>query len=249
MSQAPKILTEKQYLKTALLRGALILISILIVSISITAIFYRNAPDDEWWRAILTGLTIPVIVSPPIILSTIKRNIDIIKLMNQVQVMAFYDDLTGLRNRRAFMQKAETLLAHHNFSEDNIALMIIDIDHFKRVNDIFGHAAGDAALRHISRVMESALPDDALLARLGGEEFAISIKFDEMADLHDSAEIIRHSVTSQPLDYEKRAIAMTISIGISIAYESDTVSSLLSRADVALYDAKHAGRDQVAIAA
>lgn len=249
MSQLSEITSEKQYLKTAMLRGSLILISIVIVSISITAIFYRNAPDDEWWRAILTGLAIPAIVSPPIILSTIKRNTDIIKLMNQIRVMAFYDDLTGLKNRRAFMQKAETLLAHHNFSEENIALMIIDIDHFKRVNDKFGHAAGDAALSHISRVMETALPDDALLARLGGEEFAISIKFDAMADLHEFAEAIRQSVAAQPLIFEKQAIAMTISVGVSIAYEDDTVSTLLSRADVALYDAKHAGRDQIAIAA
>lgn len=249
MAKTEHIKSRREYLRQAIIRGGMIVIAATCVAIVLTAFTIGDLPFEIQQRAILTAVALPILIAPPAIAYTTYQEMINHDLMLKIHRMAHTDEMTGLANRRAFMGEAQETIDQHNFMTQNMTVMIVDIDHFKRVNDRFGHAAGDAALSHIARVMQTAMPHDALIARLGGEEFAISATFDEMADLHDLAESIRQSVAAQPLRYEKQTIAMTISIGVSIAYEDDTVSTLLSRADVALYDAKHAGRDQIAIAA
>lgn len=249
MSKTKLIKSRREYLRQAIGRGLMIVIAATCVAIVLTAFTVGDLPSEIQQRAILTAIVLPIVIAPPAIAYTTYQEMLNHDLMIKIHRMAHTDEMTGLANRRAFMGEAQDALEQHNFMARNRTVMIVDIDHFKRVNDEFGHAAGDAALSHIARVMQTAMPHDALIARLGGEEFAISTSFDEMSDLHGLAESIRQSVATQPLRFEKQTIAMTISIGASIAYEDDTVSTLLSRADVALYDAKHAGRDQIAIAA
>jgi diguanylate cyclase (GGDEF)-like protein len=249
MAKTKQIKSRREYLRQGVIRGALIVIAATCVSIVLTAFTIGDLPFEVQQRAILTAVALPILIAPPAIAYTTYQDMINHDLMIKIHRMAHTDEMTGLANRRAFMGEAQEAIIQHDFAAQNMTVMIVDIDHFKRVNDQYGHAAGDEALNHIARIMLAVMPQDALIARLGGEEFAISATFDEMADLHELAETIRHSVAAQPLRYEDQTIAMTISIGITVAYESDTVSTLLSRADVALYDAKHTGRDQVAIAA
>ncbi|MBU0865852.1 MAG: GGDEF domain-containing protein, partial [Alphaproteobacteria bacterium] len=130
------------------------------------------------------------------------------------------DALTGLDNRRAFVEAARARLT----TGEPLQLLVADIDHFKRINDSMGHAAGDLALVHAAGVLAKAAPAGSIVARIGGEEFALLVP--AAAGL-------------------KR---MTCSFGVAAAQPGEGLDSLLSRADAALYAAKDGGRDRMALA-
>lgn len=127
--------------------------------------------------------------------------------------------------------------------------MIVDLDHFKRVNDEYGHEAGDEVLIHAAKQIQGACSECAMVARLGGEEFAVMLTYESVSGLHQSAEAIRARVAASPCEYQGKTIRISASLGVGIAHPRDTVSSVLSRADNALYAAKDDGRNQYKVAA
>ncbi len=162
-----------------------------------------------------------------------------------LEQMASTDELTGMLTRRALLERAQRKLA--KFPSCN-ALLILDLDHFKQVNDHFGHLAGDEVLRQVSRCIHEGLRSNDLLGRLGGEEFAILMHCHQAGDALELAERLRHAVEQLrvPLD-DGEIYRPTVSIGVALPDDRPvTLTQLLSRADRALYQAKAAGRNRVA---
>ncbi|MFP5447104.1 MAG: GGDEF domain-containing protein, partial [Betaproteobacteria bacterium] len=160
-----------------------------------------------------------------------------------------HDDLTGVLARRAFLQQGERLLARYQRESAGLAVLMVDVDHFKQVNDQLGHGAGDQLLIGIAQAMTSALRPQDVLGRLGGEEFAVVLPDASPAEAHAIAERLRTVVEQRPFGTaqapEQHA---TVSIGLvhsaSLGGDAD-LDTLLLAADAALYRAKAEGRNRV----
>jgi diguanylate cyclase (GGDEF)-like protein len=165
----------------------------------------------------------------------------------ELLMLATTDFLTGLPNRREFMARLDDELARlHRNMDECAAVLMLDIDHFKHVNDEYGHATGDAVLRHLAALMQVGQRKVDKLGRVGGEEFAILLPGASFDAAMVYAERLRQKVATTPLEHEGLVIAVTVSIGIASLYPSDANSdAALVRADKALYAAKEAGRNRV----
>lgn len=170
---------------------------------------------------------------------------DIEKLRN----LADFDALTGLLNRRAFLPHAETALEKSGDGRGNFGIMMLDADHFKSVNDTWGHAAGDEVLRQIARTIEARIGTGAnRAARFGGEEFVVLIDGIDEDAMFDMAEAIRIDIAALLIDHAGSKISITVSIGCAAAGAEDRdVEDIIHRADTALYAAKSGGRDLVVL--
>jgi diguanylate cyclase (GGDEF)-like protein len=157
------------------------------------------------------------------------------------------DALTGLSNRRHFLDAAGAAIPAARGEGRPLSLLMVDIDHFKRINDTFGHAAGDNALRLLGATLKESTRRADCVARLGGEEFAILLPGATAAIAQDIAErICRHTATLAVLDDRGRSFGFTVSIGLAALTPADRrPEDLLARADAALYRAKRAGRNRV----
>jgi diguanylate cyclase (GGDEF)-like protein/PAS domain S-box-containing protein len=169
------------------------------------------------------------------------------KAMEQeLKRMATTDPLTGVANRRHFIEQFEMELARIKRSGGSTAFLMVDIDHFKNVNDSYGHAIGDVVLQHLAELSRLRLRRTDLFGRLGGEEFGILLPSTGGAEALQFAEEFRRHVAVTPALSSKGEIAFTISIGVAEFKASDAApDSILARADVALYRAKDAGRNRV----
>ena len=167
--------------------------------------------------------------------------------------LASQDPLTGAANRRALMQALETELARASRQHTPLALLMVDIDHFKRVNDHYGHLAGDHVLRHIVGVLRQRLRASDVLGRYGGEEFMVLLPGTGLHGAAQLAEQLRQAVQAAPCEWQGQRIPFTVSIGVAASADtpadpSRTSEALLQAADQALYRAKDDGRNRVALA-
>jgi diguanylate cyclase (GGDEF)-like protein len=162
---------------------------------------------------------------------------------------ALVDPLTGISNRRAFLQDGEAHLRRHAAGPHPTAVMLLDLDNFKSINDRFGHAVGDRVLEIFADVSSGCLRRIDLFGRLGGEEFAALLRDTTRERAMAVAEQIRVSFADAAREVDGRTIAATVSIGIVISHDAVLgLSALLAQADHALYRAKDGGRDRVEIA-
>lgn len=171
------------------------------------------------------------------------------RAVHDAEQRAIRDPLTGLANRREF----ERALAHYPGEGGGPAppatLIYVDLDHFKQLNDTLGHAAGDAALTHVARLLEAAVRDGDLVARIGGEEFAVWLPRTPLGEGVEVAERIRHSVVSTTWHWSGSPHLMSASCGVaSYPQPIGDVANLQASADAALYRAKQAGRNRVEMA-
>lgn len=162
--------------------------------------------------------------------------------------LAERDSLTGLYNRRILDQKLERLLLQARRENTRIGLLLVDLDHFKRYNDGYGHHAGDQALQQVARVLEdfARRPLD-MAVRLGGEEFAVLLYGCEEEAAHALAEALRRAIEQLAIEHRGSSSApvLTASLGLALSQPEEAAEALYLRADAALYRAKHAGRNQV----
>lgn len=163
----------------------------------------------------------------------------------QLEILATTDELTSLTNRRQFIKCAEHELERAKRFNHVFSLMVLDIDHFKRVNDSKGHAAGDATLQHLASVMKNSLRQVDIVGRLGGEEFAVLLPNTDLEGALVLAERLRKSIAEQAAWYNGEPIHITTSIGVSTYVNDVDFDYMLRRADEALYEAKDGGRNQV----
>lgn len=166
--------------------------------------------------------------------------------------LAMTDPLTGIFNRRAFMANADkecSIAQRHGLP---LALLMIDVDHFKKINDHYGHPTGDAVLAQIARILTSRLRKEDTIGRYGGEEFCILLPATEENGAMAIGENLRQAIAAAPLTRGKSPVYATVSIGITVQPPSSELYSpdfakLLAAADAALYQAKHDGRNRVVL--
>jgi two-component system cell cycle response regulator len=161
--------------------------------------------------------------------------------------MAMTDQLTGLYNRRYMARHLETLLSGLATSGKTLAFLVMDVDHFKRVNDTHGHDVGDEVLREFARRISDNIRGHDLACRFGGEEFVVIMPETDVQMAYNVAERLRAGVECTPFPISRGAdLHITVSIGIAgTEGAGDTADALLRRADQALYRAKHSGRNRV----
>jgi diguanylate cyclase (GGDEF)-like protein len=163
--------------------------------------------------------------------------------------LAETDPLTNLMNRRAFMDAAADAMRYFHRYNRSIATLIVDIDHFKRVNDHHGHAAGDAVIRRIGELIAQTLRETDKVARFGGEEFVVLLREVSEHEAHELAERIRLIIAESVTSFDGKELGVTVSIGCAAITSQDRdIEELIERADRALYAAKAAGRNCIRLA-
>ncbi|MDT8990256.1 GGDEF domain-containing protein [Curvibacter sp. APW13] len=167
-------------------------------------------------------------------------------LISRLENLSSTDQLTGLYNRRIVMERLAEEHARFLRSGQTYAVIMLDLDHFKRVNDTYGHAAGDAVLREVAQRLRQSVRGTDTLARMGGEEFLLLLPMNDVDGALIHAGRIRKRIGGDPIATPQGAIAITASLGVAeVSFSDKTAQTVVSRADAALYQAKAHGRNRV----
>lgn len=170
------------------------------------------------------------------------------KIQNDLEKLASQDPLTHVYNRRHFYKIAEVEIERCIRYQSKCSIVLVDIDHFKKINDTYGHKAGDEALIHFAGIFQQHLRKVDIFARFGGEEFVMLLPEADASQGRLTAERIRKIIESMPLTFEGHQISLTASFGVStFTNKKDTLDLLLQKSDKALYRAKHQGRNCVVV--
>jgi diguanylate cyclase (GGDEF)-like protein len=200
------------------------------------------APD---WLLPITALGFAVL---PLSVASVVFAIINQRLNQQLRNRALSDDLTGALSRRGLRELGERMLSLQAHLPTSVAVLMMDVDHFKAVNDRYGHQVGDDVLRQITQVTRERLRDDALLARYGGEEFTVLLPVRSHLEASAVAERLRQVLASTPCETRGGPVSITMSIGVAFHQSERTLEDALAQADACLYEAKQAGRNRVVTA-
>lgn len=163
----------------------------------------------------------------------------------ELTILAETDPLTGLANRRHALEQVEREFLRFQRTRSRFSILTLDLDHFKRVNDRFGHAAGDALLKRVAQQLQLQLRQIDELGRMGGEEFLVLLPETDGERALEVAERLREAIATSPLDWHGQELSVTISIGVSAVHDRDgSIDTVLQRSDHALYAAKNSGRNR-----
>jgi diguanylate cyclase (GGDEF)-like protein len=196
--------------------------------------------SSGWFSIMVLETLLFAIGTAFIILVMAKERSDLVH-----RAAASTDELTGIANRRGFMEEADRLIRKQAWKNQPVSVLMFDLDHFKSINDRFGHAVGDEALRVFARTATVSLRASDAIGRLGGEEFAAILPSDLPVALV-AAERVRAAFAAAAAEVSGENVAATVSIGVASAAEMPCdLAAVLARADAALYRAKKAGRNRV----
>lgn len=185
---------------------------------------------------------------------TAQLNEELRNVNSRLEALATSDPLTGLPNHRAVMDRIDAELSQCQAAQRNCAIIFADVDHFKRINDTWGHAAGDTVLREVGQRLHASVRQNDYVGRYGGEEFTILLTDIEQQEAYELAERLRHSLAEKPCTWQPEQeqpalpIAITASFGLA-TYPLDGITrkELVEMADAAMYVAKHSGRNRVCL--
>nr|WP_269468554.1 GGDEF domain-containing protein [Alteromonas sp. ASW11-130] len=166
-------------------------------------------------------------------------------LVNRLKYKIYQDPLTGCKNRHFFYEIVPKLLAHAKRNDERLSVVICDIDHFKSINDKYGHMNGDRALQQFAKTVSAELRDEDSLIRMGGEEFLILSPKSDVKQAEAFAERLRSKIEAKPLTVADTNISLTASFGVVEVHSNSDIYHGLKAADSAMYKAKSAGRNQV----
>lgn len=219
-----------------------------IVAIAADYEHLKTLNEVQRSASLRNDVIIPIVLAFPFFFYLIWkiRQLDMVK--KALEVLVQTDSLIGCLNRRAFTSKVnEKLEKLSEAGSDTIAMMLIDIDHFKKVNDTVGHEQGDEALKLIGQAIQRETDEDLIFGRIGGEEFGIFVARANPALAFLTAEKIRMIVANVEFTPKGHAWPLSVSIGVSVGKGKIDFQELYRQADVGLYDAKRAGRDRVVV--
>lgn len=221
----------------------------LLVSAHIGLFVLLPLPDPLRFTLNLIPFVVPTYVAGVFVMgSMMQRETRMMRREQSLEVDAFTDALTGLANRRAYDALIAEELAQRRGADIGVTLLVVDFDHFKQVNDTYGHETGDEALKAVSRILQSCVREGDYVCRHGGEEFTVILPQTGLPQGRRTAERIRHAIEAAPLIAGDQNLSLTVSIGVAGAPQhGDDPNTLYRRADAALYEAKSAGRDQVVV--
>lgn len=177
-----------------------------------------------------------------------QKHMELEALSENLRIVSMTDSLTGAHNRRYFLEMVGQLAASINQADYALSIMMIDVDYFKRINDVYGHPTGDKVLQLLTAACKDVLRADDVFARFGGEEFIMAFP---ATDEHDARKIggrLRTNIMARPLEVNGQTLSVTVSCGISRYRFTETgMDETIKRADEALYEAKSNGRNQVVV--
>lgn len=211
--------------------------------------FFISAPNKELLFADISfGLSQLILIEQ--IAVSVLFTLGVVMLINErisreLNFRADRDFLTNLLNRGAFIRELKKSISMSTRAQVPLALMILDVDHFKSINDQFGHLAGDMALVEFAKVITQTIRSEDTAARLGGEEFAIVLPNTDLNSAIVIAERLRQNVANMLIAHETEVISLSVSIGVSRLTNADDLEAFIGRADQAMYAAKSAGRNCV----
>ena len=191
-------------------------------------------------RSLIAVFGITTLVALPFVLLTCLTVTWLFRVQQQLEHIALTDVLTGLPNRRAFLDRTKSAFVAGSAGY----LLIVDADHFKRINDTYGHATGDDCLRVIADRLRHTLPKGAPIGRLGGEEFGVFLPGADLPDLVKVGKFLARTL-HVPLEDGSETIRLTLSVGATDTEPLETLDAALDRADAALYEAKAQGRGRM----
>jgi diguanylate cyclase (GGDEF)-like protein len=217
-----------------------------------TALPQSGAPEGDWFWIITFFAAFTCVVSSTIGFILLHKE----QAEMDVRELAMTDSLTGIYNRRTFFELAEMEFGRARRVKSALSLMMIDLDHFKAINDTHGHIVGDNVLKHVVNVITDCLRAEDLFVRYGGEEFSVLVAGISNNAATALAERVRHAVENSPMPVAENpahksannALPVTVSIGMAtlIPDANNSIATLIARADEAMYAAKNAGRNRVA---
>jgi len=196
---------------------------------------------------IIASVIIPAIIAPvfSIYLFVLLTKLDLAE--ERLHKIATTDDLTQLYNRRHFMKLAKDEVARSLRYQSGFSILMMDVDHFKKVNDTHGHMVGDCVLRSLAKTCAKVIRSNDILARFGGEEFIFLLPHTNAAEAVNLAERLRTTLENTPVDCGDTGIDCTVSIGVATSSDgTDSLDDVLKTADRLLYTAKEQGRNRVA---
>lgn len=206
----------------------------------------RGTSAAQWFEGRISPVnceqqTLPICVAWTIADITRRKQLE-----QRLRSQADTDELTGLFNRRLFLRRTtEELARAHRYGRE-LHLALIDLDHFKHINDQFGHPVGDALLKHVSRILEQELRQSDLLARIGGEEFAVLLPDTNAEQALELMRRLQSQIRAFPLELHDTLLPITFSVGItSVQHTDQEPTDLLKRVDQMLYRAKNLGRNRI----
>jgi diguanylate cyclase (GGDEF)-like protein len=218
-------------------RDVLLNFALVCASFAVALVFWVPVEDGRTIMFLDTAMAVGVVSALVFMLKT-----QVGRLVTGMHKASTTDALTGSLNRAAFQERLGEALAAPDW--EPFVLALLDLDHFKRVNDRFGHPAGDRALRRFCELIQADARLNDVLGRLGGEEFALLLVQTDLSGAHRFADRLRATVARETAAGE---VALTVSIGLAQAAPGMSADELLRSADVALYSAKAAGRNRVAV--
>jgi diguanylate cyclase (GGDEF)-like protein len=228
---------------TALVTVASVLSAITAATIAMMVAGYSN-----FLFAYGLAAGVPAIVAPMIIYPLVRSNRELRIAQVTLRRAALTDDLTRLPNRRGFFERAEEMFSLAADRGQSVAVLMVDLDRFKDVNDTYGHTVGDKVLAAVGTKIHEAVANfgspDWIVARLGGEEFAVLTRGMTSSSVARLAELVRENVRSAGLEHKGKRIETTVSVGVSIGSAHIGVDAVLKAADDAAYVAKRAGRNR-----
>jgi diguanylate cyclase (GGDEF)-like protein len=210
------------------------------------------APAVELGHFMMLAFMLPTVALLAGRLSRIRQRLaaqkqELLQALDKIQTMATRDDLTGLLNRRRMQELLAQELLRSGRSGRGFCLALLDLDHFKRINDSHGHGAGDAVLCGFAAAALGAIRSADVLARWGGEEFVLLLTETGLPAARAGAERLRARVEGISIPLGQRPLGITVSIGLTEYREGETLAQLLERADLLLYEAKAQGRNRVEV--
>jgi diguanylate cyclase (GGDEF)-like protein len=205
---------------------------------------YVNEDQIEGAQALANGDRIKV---GPTIVKFLSGADAEAKYHEEIYRMTIVDGLTQIHNKRYLQEALEREVMRARRHGRELAVLMFDIDHFKRINDQYGHLAGDHVLRELARVVQTRVRRDEVFARYGGEEFALILPETSLEGAGQLAEILRDKIEKHTFVFQGERIPVTISMGGAILREDDTGTDLVKSADAKLYEAKRSGRNRVCV--
>ncbi|MEF2554252.1 GGDEF domain-containing protein [Aurantimonas sp. A2-1-M11] len=219
------------------------------VSLAYNAVMFRNAHPEPFRLAMMSAVVLPTILAGPLFVYLLLKLRDLRILNRELQIIAAHDGLTTLLNRRAFTERAEARLEAMATGDVPGALFLIDADFFKSINDRYGHATGDRALKAIALRLKECLRPGDIIGRLGGEEFGVLLPGVDRSAAMIVAERFCDSVASIRLtSLEGKLVPLSVSVGGVLFDAQDSFHALYQAADDRLYKAKASGRNRFVLA-
>lgn len=228
-------------------RATLVLtVIVALVAVAISQLVIAAIGHGDRGIATASAVLYAVVLAPPIAFYTLRLILEWHKAREQLAVLATHDELTGVHNRRHFMTVVQGEWDRARRYNTPAALLLIDADHFKRINDAFGHLCGDELLRSIAKVASESLRQADVLARFGGEELIVFLPHTDPLGALDVAERIRSRVQELSVPWNGTSVSTTVSVGVApMRSELPTLDWMIHEADTALYAAKSEGRNCV----